>query len=137
MERGRGGSPFESIMSSIFGFGGRDPFDDPFFTRPFPNFSQSSMLHSTTPDDDESNKPVIEEIDMDDEEEAPIEPEKEDGDVNGSNKKRDRAYANRNPLVEHPEDQTDGKNFCFYSFSHLLANPKVKLMVQGFFFFFF
>ncbi|XP_055815025.1 uncharacterized protein LOC129884767 [Solanum dulcamara] len=107
MERGRGGSPFEGIMSSIFGFGGRDPFDDPFFTRPFPNISQSSMLHSTTPDDDESNKPIIEEIDMDDEEEAPIEPEKEDGDVNGSNKKRDRAYSNRNPLVEHPEDQTD------------------------------
>lgn len=97
-------------MSSIFG--GRDPFDDPFFTRPFPNLSQSSMLHPRTPPDDlqqvgESNGPVIQEIDMDDEEEAPLEPEEEDGDVNGSNKKRDGAYANRNPLVEHPEDQTD------------------------------
>ncbi|MCD9637539.1 hypothetical protein HAX54_020874 [Datura stramonium] len=118
MQRERGGSdnfnsfsnPFGGIMSSIFG--GRDPFDDPFFTRPFPNLSESSMLHPTTPSDDfqqvhESNRPVIQEIDMDDEEEAPLEPEEEDGDVNGSKKKRDRAYANRNPLIEHPEDQVD------------------------------
>lgn len=114
MQRGRG------IISSIFGFGGRDPFDDPFFTQPFPNLSQSSMLHPTTSDDlqrvDQSKSPVIQEIDMDDEEEAQLEPEEEDGDANASKKKRDRAYANRNPLVEHPEDQTDG-NFCFYSFS--------------------
>lgn len=92
-------------MSSIFR--GRDPF----FTRPFLNLSQSSMLHPRTPDDDlqqvdESNRPIIQEIYMDDEEEAPLEPE-EDGDVNGSKKKRDRAYANRNPLIEHPEDQAD------------------------------
>ncbi|CAN4125830.1 unnamed protein product [Withania somnifera] len=121
MQRERGGrhnfnsvsSPFDrfgGIMSSIFG--GRDPFDDPFFTRPFPSSSQSSMLHPRTAPDDlqqvgESNGPVIQEIDMDDEEEALLEPEEEDGDVNGSNKKRDRAYANRNPLVEHPEDQTN------------------------------
>ncbi|CAN4111764.1 unnamed protein product [Withania somnifera] len=121
MQRERGGrdnfnsfsSPFErfgGMMASIFG--GRDPFNDPFFTRPFLNLSQSSMLHPRTPPDDlqqvgESNGPVIQEIDMDDREEAPLESEEEDGDVNGSNKKRDRAYANRNPLVEHPEDQTD------------------------------
>lgn len=124
MQRERGGrdnfnsfsGPFDrfrGIMSSIFG--GRDPFDDPFFTLPFPNLSQSSMLQPRTPPDDlqqvgESNGPVIQEIDMDDEEEAPLEPEEEDGDVNGSNKKRDRAYANRHPLVEHPEDQTDDQS---------------------------
>lgn len=95
-------------MSSIFW--GRDPFDDPFFTCPFTNSSQSSVLHPRTPSDDlqqvdESNSPVIQEIDMDDEEEAPLELEEDD--VSGSKKKRDRAYANRNPLVEHPEDQTD------------------------------
>lgn len=108
MQRGRG------IISSIFGFGGRDPFDDPFFTQPFPNLSQSSMLHPTTSDDlqrvDQSKSPVIQEIDMDDEEEAQLEPEEEDGDANASKKKRDRAYANRNPLVEHPEDQTDDRS---------------------------
>ncbi|XP_049380731.1 uncharacterized protein LOC125845288 [Solanum stenotomum] len=109
MQRGRGdnfNSRFGGIMSSIFGFGGRDPFDDPFFSRP----SQSSMLHPITPSDDESNRPVIQEIDTeDDDEDAPLEPDEENGngDVNGSKKKRDRAYANRNPLVEHPEDLTD------------------------------
>ncbi|XP_016575289.1 uncharacterized protein LOC107873078 [Capsicum annuum] len=116
MQRERGGrdnfnsfsSPFGGIMSSIFW--GRDPFDDPFFTCPFTNSSQSSVLHPRTPSDDlqqvdESNSPVIQEIDMDDEEEAPLELEEDD--VSGSKKKRDRAYANRNPLVEHPEDQTD------------------------------
>lgn len=125
MQRERGGrdnfnsfsSPFGGIMSSIFW--GRDPFDDPFFTCPFTNSSQSSVLHPRTPSDDlqqvdESNSPVIQEIDMDDEEEAPLELEEDD--VSGSKKKRDRAYANRNPLVEHPEDQTDG-NFGFYSSS--------------------
>lgn len=96
-------------MSSIFG--GRDPFDDPFFTRPFPKLSQSSMLHPTTPADHlqqfaNSNGPVIQEIDMDDEGEVELEPAEEDG-VNGSEEERNRDYANRNPLVEHPEDPTD------------------------------
>lgn len=99
MQRGRGDN--FNIMSSIFGFGGRDPFDDPFFSRP----SQSSMLHPITPSDD---GPVIQEIDtVDDDEDAPLEPDEKNGDVNGSKKKGDRAYANRNPLVEHPEDLTD------------------------------
>ncbi|KAK4379394.1 hypothetical protein RND71_001256 [Anisodus tanguticus] len=121
MQRGRGGrdnfnsfsSPFDrfgGMMSSIFG--GRDPFDDPFFTRASANLSQSSMLHPRTPADDlqqvdESNRPVIQEIDMDDEEEVSLELEEEDGAANGSKEKRDRAHANRSPLVEHPEDQTD------------------------------
>ncbi|OIS99172.1 PREDICTED: uncharacterized protein LOC109230855 isoform X1 [Nicotiana attenuata] len=120
MQRERGGrdnfnsfsSPFDGfggMMSSIFG--GRDPFDDPFFTRPFPKLSQSSMLHPTTPADDlqqfaNSNGPVIQEINMDDEGEVELESAEEDG-VNGSEEERDRDYANRNPLVEHPEDQTD------------------------------
>lgn len=91
--------------------GGRDPFDDPFFTRPFPKLSQSSMLHPTTPADHlqqfaNSNGPVIQEIDMDDEGEVELEPAEEDG-VNGSEEERNRDYANRNPLVEHPEDPTD------------------------------
>ncbi|XP_060218835.1 uncharacterized protein LOC132645707 isoform X3 [Lycium barbarum] len=121
MQRGRGGRDnfnsfssqfdrFGGIMSSIFG--GRDPFDDPFFTRPFANLSPSSMLHPRIPADelqqvDEVSGPVIQEIDMDDEEEVSLELEEEDRDVNGSKEKRDRAFANRNPLVEHPEDQTD------------------------------
>ncbi|XP_016485414.1 uncharacterized protein LOC107805839 [Nicotiana tabacum] len=120
MQRERGGSdnfnsfssPFDGfggMMSSIFG--GRDPFDDPFFTRPFPKLSQSSMLHPTTPADHlqqfaNSNGPVIQEIDMDDEGEVELEPAEEDG-VNGSEEERNRDYANRNPLVEHPEDPTD------------------------------
>lgn len=121
-------------MSSIFG--GRDPFDDPFFTRPFPKLSQSSMLHPTTPADHlqqfaNSNGPVIQEIDMDDEGEVELEPAEEDG-VNGSEEERNRDYANRNPLVEHPEDPTDGNFWLFLCYLSIIGTPFVSFYVALF-----
>ncbi|KAL6569389.1 hypothetical protein OROMI_013903 [Orobanche minor] len=92
---GFGGSMFPSI------FGGRDPFDDPFFTRPFGSMFGPSTFSSNNPANlqpTRSSGPKIEELDSDDEVEGV---EKQDNDAN------DAAWQNRNPLVEHPEDQTD------------------------------
>ncbi|KAG5597738.1 hypothetical protein H5410_038970 [Solanum commersonii] len=80
------------------------------------------MLHPSH----ESNRLVIQEFDTeDDDEDAPLEPDKENGDMNSSKKKRARAYANRNPLVEHPEDLTDG-NSSFY-FLDVGKKPRIVL----------
>ena len=89
MQRGReseesiySGGPFDSfgsfggfgsqrsMMSSIFG--GRDPFDDPFFTHPFGNIIGSGMFNSAGPFRDSpqisiSNEPIIKELLTDDE----------------------------------------------------------------------
>ncbi|KAL6499374.1 hypothetical protein OROHE_026037 [Orobanche hederae] len=92
---GFGGSMFPSI------FGGRDPFDDPFFTRPFDSMFGPSTFSSNNPANlqpTRSSGPKIEELDSDDEVEGV---EKQDNDAT------DAAWRNRNPLVEHPEDQTD------------------------------
>lgn len=92
------GSMFPSI------FGGKDPFDDPFFTRPFGGGFGSDMSSSRGPGNlqhaNRSKGPVIEELDSDPEGE--LEKEEED-DVS------DAAWANKNPLVEHPDDQDNGK----------------------------
>lgn len=87
------GSMFPSI------FGGRDPFDDPFFTRPHGSLFSSDKISSSSPRNSEPTKgPVIEELDSDDE----GAPENEENDVKSA------AWANTNPLVEHPEDQGYG-----------------------------
>ncbi|KAL2553010.1 uncharacterized protein Fot_06629 [Forsythia ovata] len=97
------GSMFPSI------FGGRDPFDDPFFTRPFGSMFDSNSAHgeSRHTSASRSKGPVIEELDSDDERAV----EDEEGhDVNDVGDKKDKfkenAWSNRNPLVEHPEDET-------------------------------
>ncbi|KAL6495406.1 hypothetical protein OROGR_029969 [Orobanche gracilis] len=92
---GFGGRMFPSI------FGGSDPFDDPFFTRPFgsmfgPSTFSSNNLANLQPT--RSSEPKIEELNSDDEVE---DAEKQDNDAT------DAAWLNRNPLVEHPEDRTD------------------------------
>ncbi|KAL0429021.1 UNVERIFIED_CONTAM: hypothetical protein Sradi_0528100 [Sesamum radiatum] len=97
------GSMFPSI------FGGKDPFDDPFFTRPLGGMFGSDMYTSGAPANNlqhanRSKGPVIEELDSD--AEAELE-KKQENDVT------DAAWANKNPLVEHPEDQDNGKSTCF------------------------
>ncbi|XP_011090624.1 uncharacterized protein LOC105171251 isoform X2 [Sesamum indicum] len=89
------GSTFPSI------FGGKDPFDDPFFTRPFGGLFGSDVYSSGAPADNlqhanRSKGPVIEELDSDAEGELE---KKQENDVT------DATWANKNPLVEHPEDQ--------------------------------
>uniref|UniRef100_A0A5B6YTH3 Myeloid leukemia factor 1 n=1 Tax=Davidia involucrata TaxID=16924 RepID=A0A5B6YTH3_DAVIN len=94
------------MMSSIFG--GRDPFDDPFFKRPFGSMSGSSMFGSSSPFGDStqisrSKGPVIEELHTDDDE--------EEGDAKGAGEKKDKGQkntgSNKDPFVEHPDDQAD------------------------------
>ncbi|XP_027113059.2 uncharacterized protein [Coffea arabica] len=85
-------------MSGIFG--GRDPFDDPFFTRPFGGLFGSKMSFSAASPGDpvHSNRlkaPIIEELDI------------EDDNISGGGEDPETASANQNPFVEHPEDQID------------------------------
>ncbi|KAL6494071.1 hypothetical protein OROGR_031980 [Orobanche gracilis] len=93
---GFGGSMFPSL------FGGSGPFDDPFFTRPFGSMFEPSTFSSNNPANLQpirSSRPKIEELDSAEEVEGV---EKQENDAT------DAALRNRNPLVEHPEDQTDG-----------------------------
>lgn len=112
------GSPFDSFggfgfRGSMFPsiFGGKDPFDDPFFSRPYGSLFGSGMFSSNSPGNvqhtSRSKGPVIEELDSDAEE---VPEGEEEDDVNST------AWLNRNPLVEHPEDQGNGKldASCFY-----------------------
>lgn len=90
---GRGGfSSHRGMLSSIFG--GRDPFDDPFFNRPFKNMLEPSIVHTRGALDDfphpntsNSMGLVIEELDTDDEPE-------------GRNN-----HSGKGPLIEHPDDE--------------------------------
>ena len=83
-----------SMTSSIFG--GRDPFDDPFFKRPFGSSFEPSIFDTRSSFDDmphlsarNSKGLVIEELDSDDEGET-----HEGGSTSG-----------KGPLIEHPDDE--------------------------------
>jgi myeloid leukemia factor 1 len=103
-------------------FGGRDPFDDPFFTRPFGSMLESGMSDppsSTSREVSQTDRAkalVIEELSSDDE------GEKEDAQT-GDEKSDYQKHigSNKEPSVEHPDDYPDGKvkimvdslfNFC-------------------------
>ncbi|XP_059633977.1 uncharacterized protein LOC132276534 [Cornus florida] len=107
MQRDREGSfgSHGSMMSSIFG--GRDPFDDPFFARPFGSLFDSSGPFGANPQISRSNGPLIEELDADDDNKGG----EEEGDDIGVGDKKDKARqntrSNKDPLVEHPDDQVD------------------------------
>ncbi|OMO80874.1 hypothetical protein COLO4_23876 [Corchorus olitorius] len=114
-----GGNGPRSMLSNFFG--GRDPFDDPFFTRPFGMFESSIFGpgHSPFPDmhpsgfiehqapqpnSNRSRGPIIQELDSDDEKEA--EEEKREN-------PRKHRRSNDEPYVEVPNDeagQPDGRN---------------------------
>ncbi|XVE74016.1 hypothetical protein DITRI_Ditri11bG0165100 [Diplodiscus trichospermus] len=84
-----------TMMPSIFG--GRDPFDDPFFTRPFGSMFESSIFDQSeasheTPESNRGKGLVIEELNSDGEE------EKGTAEHSGSGKE---------PSVEHPDDGAD------------------------------
>lgn len=99
---GTAGRQFDSFGSFGFQgsiFGGKDPFADPFFSRPHGSLFGSDMSSSSNPGNMQPTSkpkgPVIEELDSD----AEGAPEDEESDVGSA------AWTNRNPLVEHPEDQ--------------------------------
>ncbi|KAG4206490.1 hypothetical protein ERO13_A03G011700v2 [Gossypium hirsutum] len=109
-----GGDPFggfgghKSLLSNFFN--GRDPFDDPFFTRPFDSMFESSFFgpgHNPFPDRHPSGfieqqapepkrprGPIIQELDSDDEKEMKENPRKQ-----GRSKDE--------PHVEVPDDETE------------------------------
>lgn len=118
---GFGGLGSHSNMLSSF-FGGRDPFDDPFFTRPFgspfasmfepgvfgPNSSPfagaapSGFIEHQEPQHNKRRGPVIEEINSDD--------EKVEGESASKTKDNPRKHLklDKQPYVEVPDDEADG-----------------------------
>ncbi|MBA0794981.1 hypothetical protein Gohar_019261, partial [Gossypium harknessii] len=109
-----GGDPFggfgghKSLLSNFFN--GRDPFDDPFFTRPFdsmfessffgpghnpfPDMYPSGFIEQQAPEPKRPTGPIIQELDSDDEKEMKENPRK-----HGRSKDE--------PHVEVPDDETE------------------------------
>ncbi|KAL4562798.1 hypothetical protein LXL04_026829 [Taraxacum kok-saghyz] len=90
-------SSHRSMTSSIFG--GIDPFDDPFFTRPFGSIFEPTIFDTHGSSDLNSNSSkglVIEEIDTDNEEE-------EEEDQNSNSEVTDNN--GKAPVIEHPDDE--------------------------------
>ncbi|EOX96225.1 Flower, cultured cell, putative [Theobroma cacao] len=92
-----------TMMPSLFG--GRDPFDDPFFTRTFGSMFESSIFDSSatfrdTLDSNREKGIVIEELNPDGEE--------DEGKDKGAT---EHAGSGKEPSVEHPDDDdnADGK----------------------------
>ncbi|MBA0588996.1 uncharacterized protein LOC105801896 [Gossypium raimondii] len=94
-------------------FGGRNPFDDPFFTRPFGSMFDSSFfgpgqspfmdMHPTgfierqAPEPKRPRGPIIEELNSDD--------EKEEADTGMKGNPRKHGRSNAEPYVEVPDDE--------------------------------
>ncbi|KAJ6320521.1 hypothetical protein OIU78_015836 [Salix suchowensis] len=107
------GDPFVNFQG--FGmmpglFGGRDPFDDPFFTRPFGSMLGSGRFDppsSTSREVSQTNRGktlVIEELSSDE--------EGEKKDVQTGDEKSDHQKhigSNKEPSVEHPDDYPDDR----------------------------
>lgn len=127
------GSPFGgfgspgNLMSSFFG--GRDPFDDPFFTRPFGGMFESNFfgpngnpfpnmhppaffehpsafpaqapefLEHQPPEPKRSKGPIIEELDSDEEE---VEEKKD-------NPRKHGRSSNGGPHIQYPDNRAEGK----------------------------
>lgn len=107
-----------SLISSFFE--GRDPFDDPFFARPFGSMFNSSFFGSSgnpfmnphasgflehqppQPNPLRGQGPIIEEIDSDDEGED----EKTKGKEARKENLRKHGRSNQEPIVEDPDDET-------------------------------
>ncbi|MQM03507.1 hypothetical protein Taro_036295 [Colocasia esculenta] len=140
MQRGRGGmddffgfgDPFAgsggfgrpgSLISSFFG--GRDPFNDPFFTQPFggmmgPSIFGRSMfgaggspfghpihagfLEDEAPQPSKSKGPIIQEINSDDE----TDEQGEEG-VEKKDKSRKHSRSSREPYVQDPDEEIEEK----------------------------
>lgn len=97
-----------NMMSSLFG--GKDPFDDPFFTRPFGSMS-GSMFDMNVPFSDSaqisgSKGPVIQELDSSDVGEDEEDKGKSARDENFEAGKN--AGSEKGPIVEHPDDSDNG-----------------------------
>ncbi|KAI5328640.1 hypothetical protein L3X38_028037 [Prunus dulcis] len=105
-----------SLISNLFG--GRDPFDDPFFTRPFggmlessffgpgggnfPDMQPTGFIEHQAPEPKRPRGPIIEEIDSDH--------ENEDADNEKKENPRKRSGPSNEPYVEDPDDEVEEKS---------------------------
>lgn len=111
-----------SMMPSLFG--DRDPFDDPFFTRPLGSLFDSGMFASSAAasgKDQTSSTPgiVIEELNSDDE------GMNEKGEGTGLDK--DNGQKNspscKEPSIEHPDDDVDGnRHFLLWMHQNIISS---------------
>ncbi|KAL2543602.1 glycine-rich protein [Forsythia ovata] len=116
-----GGDGFGSHRSLISGFlGGRDPFDDPFFKRPFGSMFESSffgptgspffdthasgLLEHQPAQPNRARGPIIEELNSDDDK-----LEKERGKEIKDNNPRKHGRSSKEPYVEYPDDESAEK----------------------------
>lgn len=109
-----GFSGHRSLMSNFFG--GRDPFDDPFFTRPFGGMFESAhfghpgnpftdahasgLLEHQAPQLNRPRGPIIEELNSDDEK----------GQQEKKDNPRKHSRSSNEPYVEYPDDEAGGKH---------------------------
>lgn len=115
-----------SLMPDFFG--GRNPFDDPFFTRPFGGMFEQSFfgpagnpfanmhhpsayLEQQAPEPKRSRGPIIEELDADS--------EKEEADKEKKENSRKHGRSSKEPYVEDPDDGAEGEvTHCFHFVEH-------------------
>ncbi|XP_017216430.1 uncharacterized protein LOC108194050 [Daucus carota subsp. sativus] len=101
-----------STMPSLFG--GRDPFDDPFFTRPFGSISGSGMFGTAgqfgnSSQVSEMKGPVIKELDSEDEGEQEGDGDQDKDGKNERSEASDGDCSNKDPIVEHPDDEDNAE----------------------------
>lgn len=94
-----------SMFPSLFG--GRDPFDDPFFSRPLGSTFESSIFgpsaaFSGTPQGGGAKELLVEELNSDDE--GGEDKVTEDGRDNCGK----QSISSKEPTIEHPDDVEDG-----------------------------
>lgn len=95
-----------SMFPSLFG--GRDPFDDPFFSRPLGSMFESSIFgpraaSSGTPQGGRANELLVEELNSDDE--GGEDKVTEDGRDNCGK----QYVSSKEPTIEHPDDVVDDR----------------------------
>lgn len=83
-------------------FGGRDPFDDPFFSRPFGGMFGPSAASRDTPQIGGGSGIIVEEFNSDDE------GEEDEVTGDGGENRKQRIVSSTEPSVEHPDDVADG-----------------------------
>ncbi|XP_039011958.1 uncharacterized protein LOC120141089 isoform X2 [Hibiscus syriacus] len=119
----------ETMMSGLFG--GRDPFDDPFFTRPFDSMFEPSIFGPSTPSREAPPKGdggkgiLIEELNSDEENRES---------VKGITK---HVGSGKEPSIEHPDDSDDdGKiqsvNYRNENDSHRVKGSKLQARSYSF-----
>ncbi|KAI4356794.1 hypothetical protein L6164_000784 [Bauhinia variegata] len=91
-----------SVMPSLFG--GRDPFDDPFFTQPFGSMFGPSSTSNYMQKASKEKGVLIEELDSDDEGANNL---PDTGEGEDLNQKTAGSAMDIEPTVEHPDDDDD------------------------------